>query len=622
MNLILAQQLTKGFSETPLFSNINFSIQAYTKIALFGRNGKGKTTLLKLIAQIEPPDKGTIEANNDLQIIYVEQNKAFDLDKNVIDNILNMNNERIQVFKAYQDALNKNDAALMPQLLTQMDELHIWDIETEIKKIMTKLDILPLYHSSLKNLSGGQLKRIVLTKSLLEMYVSSTTYQLLLMDEPTNHLDIEMIDWLEKYLTNTTASIMMVTHDRRFLDAVCDEIWNLENGHLRTYKGNYEYFITQKSQEEAAEKSTIAKAQNMYVKELEWIRKQPKARTTKSKSRIDNFYIVEQQAKRKVEKEYVQLHMNTTRLGSKIVELKQVCKNFGERKILDHFTYTFNKGDKIGLVGKNGIGKTTMLNIIQHKEPIDAGTVKIGDTVKFGYYQQKGLPLDKDYRVIEYVKSIAEYFSLTKGETISASHFLEMFLFSREKQYTYVSSLSGGEQRKLQLLTTLFEQPNFLVLDEPTNDLDIDSLMVLEKFLIDFTGCILMVSHDRFFMDKIVNHLFVMKEDEQVKVFPGNYNEYIIQLEAEKIREKASLENLQPTTTTAPTKLSYKVSYELQQLEKDIEKLEKEKQTMLQLLEQQTNEVSHEKISKLGEDIQHIMNRLQQKEDRWLELQG
>jgi ATP-binding cassette subfamily F protein uup len=503
-----------------------------------------------------------------------------------------------------------------------MDELGAWDFEAKVHQILGKLNIKNL-DQTVGSLSGGQRKRVALAKTLIDIGFEHK-HVLLIMDEPTNHLDVEMVEWLEHYLNKESTTLLMVTHDRYFLDAVCDEIWEMEDGTIYIHKGDYANFLEKKAAREESEASSVDKARNLYRKELEWMRKQPKARTTKSKSRQDNFYEVEKKAKQQLAEQQLELQSKMSRLGGKIAELKKVYKSYGDKVILKGFDYTFKKGDRIGIVGKNGAGKSTFINILQGLEAPDSGKVNIGDTVVFGNYSQGGLVIKEDLRVIEFVKNIAENFPLANGSSLSASQFLTLFLFPPEQQYTYVSKLSGGEKRRLHLLSILFRNPNFLVLDEPTNDLDLPTLSVLENFLLDFPGCLILISHDRYFMDRLVDHLFVFDGDGEVRDFPGNYSIYRETLKAAP-SEAAAPKKVEPAATPAPVfekqkekrKPSFKEQREFETLEKEIAALNEERTSLVTAL---GGNLPYEFIQQHTARIGEINHLIDTKELRWLEL--
>ncbi len=507
--------------------------------------------------------------------------------------------------------------------IEQMDHLNAWDFDARVKQIFSRLNIDHLVQP-VKSLSGGQRKRVALARTLVDISFGSSE-AFLIMDEPTNHLDIEMVEWLENYLNQQNITLLVVSHDRYFLDNVCNEIWEMDRSDLYTYKGDYENYLEKKSARIDSELASIDKAKNLYRKELEWMRKQPKARTTKSKSRQDAFYVVESKAKQNLDEQRLTLEMKMSRLGGKVAELKKVNKAFGDKIILKGFDYTFKRGDRIGVVGKNGAGKTTFLNMLQGLEPPDSGKVNIGETVVFGNYSQTGLVIKEDVRVIEYVKNIAEHFPLAGGGSLSAAQFLNLFLFPPDKQYTYISSLSGGEKRRLFLLSILFRNPNFLILDEPTNDLDLPTLAVLENFLLDFQGCLVMVSHDRYFMDRMVEHLFVFEGNGVVRDFPGNYGLYQQWLKTKDSESTADTKSVQPSpvkeaVAPAPArpKLSYKEKRELEILEKEISELNKEKDQITEKLHDAS--INFDMIQQLSRRFTVVSETLQAKEYRWLEL--
>jgi ABC transport system ATP-binding/permease protein len=647
MHYVTVEGLSKSYGINPLFDNISFHINEGDKIALVARNGVGKSTLLRILAGQETSDNGSVWINKDVTVALFEQDPKFDETKTVLENIFHTDTPILKAIRDYEAAIdaseeyneehaNEADSKLSDEngqrianALERMDELDAWNFESKVKEILGKLNIHHL-QQKVSSLSGGQRKRVALAQTLIDIGFEHQ-HTFLIMDEPTNHLDVEMIEWLEHYLNGEHVTLLLVTHDRYFLDAVCDEIWEMERSELYTYVGDYANYLEKKTARIESEQATIDKAKNTYRKELEWMRKQPKARTTKSKSRQDNFYEVEAVAKKKIEDAQLQLEVKMTRLGGKIAELKKVNKSYGEKVIMKGFDYTFSKGERIGVVGKNGVGKSTFLNILQGLEQPDSGKINIGETVVFGNFSQQGLELKDDMRVIEYVKSFAESFPLAKGGSLSASQFLELFLFPGDKQYTYVSSLSGGEKKRLQLLTILFRNPNFLILDEPTNDLDLPTLGVLENFLSEFQGCVLIVSHDRYFMDRLVDHLFVFEGDGDIRDFPGNYTLYREWLKAnEKKGDKwdalSSKKSQGETTVAAATntsasttekkKAGFKEKREFELLEKDIATLEAEKKK----LEESLGTMPFEEIQKASLRIGEIATLLSDKEMRWLEL--
>ena len=618
MHYVSVENLTKSYGIQPLFQNISFHISEGDKIALVARNGAGKSTLLKIIAGLETTDEGKLWVNKDVDVAYFEQDPHLIESKTVLDNIFHHSHPVINLIKKYEAAIDAENESEINNCLAQMDDLNAWDFEAKVKQIFGKLNIHNLQQKA-GTLSGGQRKRVALAKTLIDIGFEHK-HVLLIMDEPTNHLDVQMVEWLEHYLNKENITLLLVTHDRYFLDAVSEEIWELDRSNLFIYKGDYANYLEKKAAREESEAASIEKAKNTYRKELEWMRKQPKARTTKSKSRIDAFYEVEEKAKQQMQQQQMQLASKMNRLGGKVAELKKVHKSFGEKKILQGFDYTFKRGEHIGIIGKNGTGKSTFLNLLLGIEKADSGKINIGDTVVFGNYAQQGLEVKEDMRVIEYVKNIAENFPLASGGYLSAAQFLNLFLFPPEQQYTYISKLSGGERRRLHLLTILFRNPNFLILDEPTNDLDLPTLSVLENFLLDFSGCLLIVSHDRYFMDRLVDHLFVFEGEGIVRDFPGNYSQYRDTLKDEETKEP-DIKSRKPTDISVPSlkkKLTYKEQREFELLEKDIPAMEKERQELYTRLGE--GGLSYEELQRLTDRISNLTTIINEKELRWLEL--
>ncbi|MGZ3895722.1 MAG: ABC-F family ATP-binding cassette domain-containing protein [Flavisolibacter sp.] len=618
MHYVSAENLSKSYGVKPLFHQISFHVSEGDKIALVARNGSGKSTLLKILAGKEVADEGKLWINKNVEVAFFEQEPQLEEGRTVLDNIFHVAHPVMNAIKAYEAAVEEQDDARISACLVQMDEMNAWDFESKVKQILGKLNIHQLYQD-VSTLSGGQRKRIALAKTLIDIGFEHK-HVLLIMDEPTNHLDVSMVEWLEHYLNKENVTLLLVTHDRYFLDAVCQEVWEMGEGNLYVHKGDYENFLEKKAQREESEAASVDKARNLYRKELEWMRKQPKARTTKSKSRIDAFYEVEQKAKQNLQEQQLQLQSKMNRLGGKTVELKKVYKSFGDKVILKGFDYTFKKGERVGVVGKNGAGKSTFINMLQQLEPPDSGKINVGDTVVFGNYSQQGLEIKEDMRVIEYVKGIAENFPLASGGSLSAAQFLNLFLFPPEQQYTYISKLSGGEKRRLHLLTVLFRNPNFLILDEPTNDLDLPTLSVLENFLLDFPGCLIIVSHDRYFMDRLVDHLFVFEGEGVVSDFPGNYSQF---REGQKQKEAAETESRTEikkpeTVAVARKKLSYKEQREFDLLEKELQALENERKTIYDQLA--SPDLPFEKLQQGSERINVINRLIDEKEFRWLEL--
>lgn len=617
MHYVSAEGLSKSYGIKPLFDNISFHIEEGDKIALVARNGSGKTTLLRILAGKETPDDGKLWVNKDVDVVLFEQEPSFIENKSVSDNIFFHDHPVINAIKNYEAASETDDTTALNAAIIKMDELGAWNFDAKVKQVLGRLNIHNL-NQPVKTLSGGQRKRVALAKTLIDIGFDHK-HVLLIMDEPTNHLDVEMVEWLEHYLSKENVTLLLVTHDRYFLDAVCEEIWELDGSNMYVYKGDYENYLEKKAARIENEQASIDKARNTYRKELEWMRKQPKARTTKSKSRQDNFYEVEKKAKQRIEDEQMQLEMKMNRLGGKVIELKKIYKSYDEKVLLKGFDYTFKKGERIGIVGKNGVGKSTFINIIQGLETPDSGKVNVGDTVIFGNYSQQGLLIKDDLRVIEFVKNIAESFPLASGGSLSAAQFLQLFLFDPDKQYTYISSLSGGEKRRLHLLSILFRNPNFLVLDEPTNDLDLPTLAVLENFLSEFPGCLVIVSHDRYFMDRLVDHLFVFEGDGIVRDFPGNYTQY-------RLEEKPTTTESAPekkTVVAAPPpaqkkQASYKEKREFELLEKELADLTREKATITEKLN--SGSTPFEELQALSNRIGEVTRLLDEKELRWLEL--
>ncbi|HEY0678738.1 MAG TPA: ABC-F family ATP-binding cassette domain-containing protein [Chitinophagaceae bacterium] len=625
MHYVSAEGITKSFGIKPLFENISFHIEEGDKIALVARNGSGKSTLLKILAGKETADSGKVWIHKDVNVALFEQEPTFIEDRSILDNIFHHDQPIINAIREFEAQSEGHDPDALSASIVKMDELGAWNFDTKVKQIMGKLNIHHLQQPA-GTLSGGQRKRVALARTLIDIGFEHR-HTLLIMDEPTNHLDVEMVEWLEHYLDQENVTLLLVTHDRYFLDAVCREVWEMDGSTLYTYKGDYENYLEKKAARIESESASIEKARNTYRKELEWIRKQPKARTTKSKSRIDAFTEVEAKAKKRLEEQQMELQVKMNRLGGKVAELKKVYKQYGDKVILKGFDYTFKKGERTGIVGKNGTGKSTFLNILQGLEPPDSGKVNIGDTVVFGYYSQKGLQVKEDMRVIEFVKNIAESFPLAGGGSLSAAQFLNLFLFPPDQQYTYISKLSGGEKRRLHLLSLLFRNPNFLILDEPTNDLDLPTLGVLENFLADFPGCILIVSHDRYFMDRLVDHLFVFEGDGAIRDFPGNYTLYrLTQKEQEQAEEEAPVMQAEQaaasiTVQSPPVtkrKLSFKEKREFDILQAEIAALEKEKATITEKLNKEN--LPFDELQQLSERIGIITRQLDEKEMRWLEI--
>lgn len=628
MHYVTVEGLTKSFGTKPLFKDISFHIEEGDKIALVALNGTGKSTLLRILCGKDVPDGGKVWIHKDVMVVMLEQHSDFDMSKTIIENIFNHDNPVLNAIKEYElltEEGHEPDLDKLTDSISRMDELNAWHFDTKVKQILGKLNIHNL-DQPVSSLSGGQLKRVALAKVLIEIGFEHK-HVLLIMDEPTNHLDVSMIEWLENYLDQEKVTLLLVTHDRYFLDSVCNEVMEIDQEQLFIYKGDYENYLEKKAAREESEKSSVDKARNLYRKELEWMRKQPKARTTKSKSRQDAFYEVKEKASTRIAEQQLELNVKMTRLGGKILELKKVYKSFGDLKILKGMDYIFKKGERVGIVGKNGVGKSTFLNMLLGSEQPDSGKINVGETIVFGNYSQTGLVVKEDMRVIEFVKNIAENFPLADGTKVSAGQFLELFLFPADKQYTYISKLSGGEKRRLHLLSILFRNPNFLVLDEPTNDLDLPTLSILESFLQEFQGCVIIVSHDRYFMDKLVEHLFVFEGDGEIRDFPGNYSQYREWQKEEDKRKiitpkkevaSAPVVAAMPTTENKGRKMSFNEKRELELLEKEIERLETEKTVIESALS--GGETDFNKIEQMTYRIREIIQLLDDKGMRWLEL--
>lgn len=627
MHYLSVENLTKTYADKPLFENVSFHINEGDKAALVALNGSGKSTILKILTGEELADDGKIQLGKDVKIVMLAQDNDFGTAQTIADAIFQLEHPIMKVINQYETLMEQGvqlDEASMQAVLAEMDALNAWQFESTVKQILGKLNIKHL-NQNLAILSGGERKRIALAKVLIDLDFEHS-HTLLILDEPTNHLDIAMIEWLEYYLSQARMTLILVTHDRYFLDNVCNRIIELADRKLYFIKGNYEQYLEQKSIRQEQALASIDKAKNRYRKELEWMRKQPKARTTKSKSRQDAFYDWKAKAHQKIETAKLELNMKMTRLGGKVLELKKVYKQYGDKKILAGFDYTFKKGERLGIIGKNGAGKTTFVNMLLGKVPVDSGKINVGETVVFGDFSQTGLEIKNDQRVIEYVKDIAEFFMLTDGTKISAAQFLQKFLFTPEKQYTFISKLSGGEKKRLQLLTELFRNPNFLVLDEPTNDLDLQTLDILEEFLLEYPGCILIISHDRYFMDKIVDHLFVFEGEGSIRDFPGNYSLYrsvqrdeeqAVQVQAISSTAKETKMDTKPHLVK-PKKLSFKEKRELELIEQELPILQAEK-SKLELALSQGN-LDYNELSAKSEAIHQLDLKIETMEMRWLEL--
>ena len=624
MNYLSVENLTKSFGDRVLFSDITFGIDQGQKVAIVAKNGSGKTTLLRCLMDVEQYDAGRIVYRNDIRIAFMEQSENLDDSHTIMEAVFAHDIPEIQAVKKYNLALKNNDEEALNECFQELTDLNAWDIEVKVTQILSvlKLDKTDLLIGSL---SGGQKKRVALAKVLV------SEADLLLLDEPTNHLDLDMIEWLEEYLSKSKSTILMVTHDRYFLEVVCDTILELEDKTLYRYKGNFSYFLEKKAERQEQLQSTIDKARNTFKKELDWIRRQPKARGTKQKARVESFQDIKKTASQRIDEDEIEIPVKMERLGSKILEIHKVGKSFPDRKILDDFSYVFKRKERLGIVGNNGTGKSTFLNVIQELEPIEKGKISIGETVVFGYYNQQLIQVDEDKKVIDIIRDVAEYIPLEKGKQLSAAQFLERFLFPRDMHYNYVYKLSGGEKRRLKLMTVLMKNPNFLILDEPTNDLDIFVMSVLEDYLRTFEGCLIVVSHDRYFMDKMVDHLFVFEGQGKIKDIVGNYTEYrkkiiddqrqekIDKVSAEKQVEKLTIQ----VPKTAPIvnekrKLSFKEKTEFEELEKVLEQLETEKIRLTNVLS--NTQSSSQEIIEAGTKLSDVVKEIEYKTERWLML--
>jgi ABC transport system ATP-binding/permease protein len=615
---IQAENLSKRWGELMLFENISFSVSEGQKVALIARNGAGKSTLLDILSGKETPDDGQVIVTNNIKIGYFEQIPNLNQEHSVIEEVFNSDNEKLRTVKEFELAVAQNDQQKVAEISEIMDKLEAWDAEVEVKQVLTQLKINN-FEQKVKHLSGGQQKRLGLAKVLVQ------NPDFLILDEPTNHLDLEMIEWLEAYLGKTRSTLLMVTHDRYFLDRVCDEIIEMDDNQIYRYQGNYSYFLQKRSDRIEMQQASVAKAKNLLRTELEWMRRMPKARSHKAKYRVDSFYETEQKANKKISEDNVELSVKSARLGKKIIEVENLSKSYPGVKLIENFTYKFTRYEKAGIIGKNGTGKTTFLKLITGDLQPDSGTIETGQTIKFGYYSQDGISFNAQERVIDAVNKIAEFVIFEDGSRMTSSQLLTRFLFPPETQYNYIGKLSGGEQRRLYLCTVLMQNPNFLILDEPTNDLDILTLNVLEEYLKAFEGCVLVVSHDRFFMDKIVEHLFIFEGDGVVNDFPGNYTIYRNHLEKQerpepikKVAEKVNLPSQGSAEKNTKRKLSFKEKREIEALEAELAQLEQRKHQ----LENQLNSgnLNHEELHQKSEELVRLKVLSDEKELRWLDL--
>ena len=611
MNYLNVENISKSYGEVTLFKGITFSIHKGQKIAFIAKNGTGKTSILKIISGEDSSDSGNITYRKNIAVSFLSQDPKFDDSLTVEQSIFNSENPILKVIANYEKAILKSeDEENYQKAFEDMELFQAWDFETQYKQILFKLK-LDKINQKVGELSGGQKKRLSLANALINKP------DLLVLDEPTNHLDLEMIEWLESYFAKENITLFMVTHDRYFLERVCNEILELDQGELHSYKGNYSYYLDKRKDRVERQAIEHGKVKQLFKKELSWMRKQPKARTTKSKSRIDDFKEIKQRAQQRRVEHEVQLELNMERLGTKIVELVKVSKSYEEKVILDQFNYMFQRGEKVGIIGKNGTGKSTFLDILTAKTGPESGKIIIGDTVKFGYYTQNGIKVKEDQKVIDVVRDFGDFIPLKKGKQISAQQLLERFLFSRQKQYDFVEKLSGGERKRLYLCTILIQNPNFLILDEPTNDLDIVTLNVLESFLLDFPGCVIVVSHDRYFMDKVVDHLLVFKGNGDVEDFPGNYSDYRSYEDSKPVFKKEPKKD-KIWKSSSKNKLSYNEEKELKNIETKIKSLVYKKKELEK--EFVNDSLSQDKILLMSKELEKVINEINTREERWFEL--
>jgi ATP-binding cassette subfamily F protein uup len=618
VNYLQVDQLTKTYGERILFREISFGLQQGQKTALVAKNGAGKSTLLRILTGREVADSGNVVFRNDLSVAYLDQHPPFDPELTIQETVFAWKDPRMEAIRKYEYLIqNDGDPDELQKVIREVDDLKAWDMESKVEEILGRLDIHEL-DQKMGTLSGGQRKRVSLAALLIR------EPDLLILDEPTNHLDIDMIEWLEGWLRQSNLTLLMVTHDRYFLDNVCNDVLEMDRETIQRFKGNYAYYLEKKEAMREAFNSEVEKARNTFTRELEWMRRMPKARGTKSKARIDQFYDIKEKAHQRLKDDQVQLSVKMNRLGGKILELVKVGKAYGDRTLIEPFTYTFKKGEKIGIVGKNGCGKSTLLKMITGELATDTGKITTGETVIFGYYSQDGMKISDEKRVIEVVKDVADVIPLADGRSLTASQLLQLFLFPPQMQYTHVGKLSGGEKRRLYLLTVLMKNPNFLILDEPTNDLDIQTLNILQDFLESFGGCVLIVSHDRYFMDILADHLFVFEGNGVIRDYNGNYTDYRLELaEQEKQKQSPSAPKVIVQVKEVPVKKekakpSFKETHEYEQLEKEIPKLEAQ---ISNLAEEMNSGISdHVRLSEISQEIKGLTETLEQKSMRWLEL--
>ena len=615
-SILQIENLSKSFGDRIIFEGININLSEGDKVGIIAKNGIGKTTLMNIIMGRETYDSGKITFRNDIKVGYLEQLPVFNPEDTIIEACLSGDNIANYVVRQYEIALEKGED--LTDLIVEMDSADAWDLEDRFKQFLTELKFSD-FSQKISTLSGGQIKRLAIAKLFIDKP------DLILLDEPTNHLDIDMVEWLENYLSRNRITLLMVTHDRYFLDKICDRIVEIDNQTVYNYNGNYNYYLEKRAQRIEQQNAEIAKAANLYRKELDWMRRQPQARATKAKYRIDAFYDLKQKATMRYDNSSISLKINSSYIGSKIFEARNLCKRFGDKVIIDGFNYIFARYDKLGIIGDNGVGKSTFIKILQQIEPLDSGELEIGETVKFGYYRQDFEKFDESKKVIDYIRDIAEVIYFDEKTCYTASQFLSHFLFTPADQQKYIYKLSGGEKRRLYLAAVLMKKPNFLILDEPTNDLDILSLEILEDYLDKFKGCVIVISHDRFFMDRCINHLFVFKGNGEIKDFPGNYSEYRAwAAEQEKIKAQnvvaQSVQSTHRNEHSAKNKLTYKEKLELQALSEEIEKMELEKNNIERIFNGETTLPPGSSFDLVSQRYSAIKDMLDEKELRWLEL--
>ncbi|RUT78636.1 ABC-F family ATP-binding cassette domain-containing protein [Ancylomarina longa] len=616
ISYLQVEGLSKSYGDLTLFEEISFGVGQGQKIALIAKNGTGKTSLLNIIAGIDSQDKGNIVFRNDLKVAYLEQNPELVNSNTVLNEVFNSNDPVLSVIRDYEKAISKNDQKLMNEIIDKMDQFKAWDYENKVKQVLSKLKITN-FDQLIGELSGGQKKRIGLAKVLI------TDPDFLILDEPTNHLDLEMIEWLEEYLNKSKGTLLMVTHDRYFLDRVCNEIIEMDANSIYTYKGNYSYYLEKRAERIANVTAEVGKAQKLLKTEQEWMRRMPQARGTKAKYRVDAFHDLKKKAESGLKADSMELDIKSARLGKKILDIYKLSKSYGNLKILEDFSYKFQRGEKIGIVGKNGTGKSTFLNLITQNTDVDSGSIEIGETVVYGYYKQDGITINENEKIIDVIKEIADSIDLGNGKVMSASQFLEYFLFPPKTQYNHVSKLSGGEKRRLYLMTVLMKNPNFLILDEPTNDLDIMTLNVLEDYLLNFKGCLIIVSHDRYFMDKVVDQLFIFEGKGKMRNFPGSYTTYRFTKEEEEKELKKIDKQIKPKKEKVkPKQIAQKLSFnekrEFEQLENELESLNAEKKEIEKNMSSGT--LSNDDLLEQANRFEKIVEIIDEKELRWLEL--